>query len=290
MSGDASPIQGNPMLLYTPQYPGYASSRTYLEAMPGYVAYVFAHSDTFTLRWVKDLVGYLVDFAAGLGPIAIGLAMAGLLLREARGRYRELKPLSLFFVAIALQIAAFAALQRSPRFLVPVVPLACVALGVAAAPALDRFSGRRMVILLFVLLIGERAATVGFETRSALRRYPPLPAALVVALRERATEWPRDQLLLTDIPDWSVWHLDRPALLLPTWRSMTAVMKDHPSPERGRWRFDLDRDLGPRGTAARIQRADPAPGRRETLRALVPSARACDLARRFAFRRNVRTQ
>lgn len=228
MSGDASPIQGNPMLLYTPQYPGYASSRTYLEAMPGYAAYVTTHPGTFALRWVKDFIGYLVDFGAGLGPIAIGLAMAGLSLREPKGRYRDWKPLTLFFLAMALQIAAFAALQRSPRFLVPVVPLACVALGVAAAPALDRFCGRRMVVLLFLLLIGERAATVAFDVRSAARRYPPLPAALTSALRGRAVNWPPGQLLLTDVPDWSAWHLDRPALLLPTSRSMPAVLRDHP--------------------------------------------------------------
>lgn len=228
MSGDAAPIQGNPMLLYTPQFPGYASSRTYLETMPGYVAYVLGHPATFAFRWVKDVVGFLVDFGAGLGPIAIGLAMAGLLLRESKDRYRDLVPARLFFLAIVLQIAAFAALQRSPRFLVPVAPLACVAIGIAAAPALDRFCGRRVLVLLFVLLIGERAATVGFETREAARRYPPLPPALATALRERAPGWPRDRLLLTDVPDWSAWHLDRPALLLPTTRSMARVMEDHP--------------------------------------------------------------
>lgn len=228
MSGDASPIQGNPMLLYTPQFPGYSSSRTYLEPMPGYLAYVFGHPGTFALRWVRDAIGYLLDFGAGLGPIAIGLAMAGLLIREAKGRYREVGRVWIFLLAIALQIAAFAALQRSPRFLVPVVPLACVALGIAAAPALDRFCGKRMVVLLFVLLLGERSATVAFETRSAARRYPPLPTTLATALGERAKNWPPDQLLLTDVPDWSAWHLDHPAVLLPTSRTMPALMKDHP--------------------------------------------------------------
>jgi len=226
-SGAASPIQGNPMLLYTPEYPGYASSRTYMAAMPGYAAYMLAHPVSFAVRWVKDAIGYLVDLLWGLGPIAIGLAMAGLLLREVGVRYRELKPTRLFFIAMALQIAAFAGLQRSPRFLVPVAPLACVALGIAAAPALDRFCGRRMVVLLFLLLVGERAATVGFETRSALRRYPPLPAALADTLRARAAEWPRERLLLTDIPDWSAWHLDRPALLLPTSKSMPRLLEEH---------------------------------------------------------------
>jgi hypothetical protein len=227
-SGTASPIQGNPMLLYTPQYPGYASSRTYMAAMPGYAGYVLGHPVTFAVRWAKDAIGYMVDLLWGLGPIAIGLAVAGLLLREAAVRFHELKPTRLFFFAIALQIAAFAALQRSPRFLVPVAPLACVALGIAAVPALDRFCGRRMVVLLFVLLLGERIATVGFETRSALRRYPPLPSALADTLRARATTWPREGLLLTDIPDWSAWRLDRPALLLPTSDSMPRLLRDHP--------------------------------------------------------------
>jgi hypothetical protein len=190
---------------------------------------VFAHPLTFAVRWVKDAIGYVVDLLGGLGPFAIGLAMGGLLLREAAVRYRELKPTRLFFVAAALQIAAFAALQRSPRFLVPVVPLACVAIGIAAAPTLDRFCGRRMVALLFVLFIGERAATLGFETRSALRRYPPLPAALADTLHARAASWPREGLLLTDIPDWSAWNLDRPALLLPTWASMERLLRDHPA-------------------------------------------------------------
>ncbi|HSQ60552.1 MAG TPA: hypothetical protein VLT84_08990 [Acidobacteriota bacterium] len=226
-SGAAAPIQGNPMLLYTPQYPGYSSSRTYLEPMPGYLAYVFANPVEFAARWVKDLVGFGVDFGWGLGPIAIGLAMAGLLLRPAPGRYRDLRPVAIFFVAMALQVAAFAALQRSPRFLTPVIPLACVAAGIAAAPALERICGRRMILLLFLLLVGERAATVAFESRTAARRFPPLPAALADTLRAREPGWPREGLLLTDVPDWAVWHLDRPGLLLPTSRSMPAVMADH---------------------------------------------------------------
>ena len=229
MNGEASPIRGNPMLLYTPQYPGYAASRSYLEPMPGFAAYILAHPGTFAFRWVKDLVGYGVDFLWGLGPIAIGLAMSGLLLREAAVRYRELRPTRIFFIAMALQIAAFASLQRSPRFLTPVVPLACVALGIAAAPALDRFCGRRMVAILFLLLIGERVATTGFETRNALRRFPPLPAALADSLRTRANAWPSDRLILTDVPDWVAFRVDHAALLLPTSRSLPRLLRDHPA-------------------------------------------------------------
>jgi len=166
-SGVAAPIQGNPTLLYTPEYPGYASSRTYGEVMPGMLGYVLGHPVALFSRWVKDVIGYGVDLAWGLGPGVLGLAMAGLLLREPGVRYRELAPIRIFFVAIVLQVAAFAALERSPRFLTPIVPLACIAAGIAAAPTLGRICGRRMVLLLFLLLVGERAG------RGAFRRFPP---------------------------------------------------------------------------------------------------------------------
>jgi hypothetical protein len=35
-------------------------------------------------------------------------------------------------------------------------------------------------------------------------------------------------LLLTDVPSWAAWHLDRPALLLPTSGSMPRVAEEHP--------------------------------------------------------------
>jgi hypothetical protein len=174
-TGAASSIYGNPMLLYTPEFPGYSSARAYGVPLPGVLPYVLAHPGVFAARWVKDALGFGLDLLGALGPIAIGLAIAGLLLREARERYQPLRPTIPFAIAIAIQIAAFAALERSPRFLVPVAPLACVMIGIAAAPALDRFCGRRALIAIFALLIAERALTVAFQTREAPRRFPPLP-------------------------------------------------------------------------------------------------------------------
>jgi hypothetical protein len=229
-TGHASSIQGNPMLLYTPEYPGYSSARSYGTAMPAVIPYVLAHPGTFAVRWVKDVLGFGIDLLRGLGPIAIGLAMAGLLLREARERYAPLRPTVPFAIAIALQIAAFSALERSPRFLVPVAPLACVMIGLVAAPALDRLCGRRALIALFALLITERALTVAFDTREAPRRFPPLPRAAATALNAEATagSWPRDRLIVSDVPDWVAWHADRPALLLPLSRDLARVDRDHP--------------------------------------------------------------
>jgi len=33
---------------------------------------------------------------------------------------------------------------------------------------------------------------------------------------------------LTDVPDWAAWHLDRPAVLLPTSRTMKRLEAEHP--------------------------------------------------------------
>jgi hypothetical protein len=229
-TGHASSIQGNPTLLYTPEYPGYSSARSYGVPMPAAIPYVLTHPGTFAGRWVKDALGFGVDLVGGLGPLAIGLAIAGLLLREARERYAPLRPALPFVIAIALQIAAFSALERSPRFLAPVAPLACVMIGIAAAPALDRLGGRRAVIALVALLIAERALTVAFATREAPRRFPPLPEVTASALSQAAAAgaWPRDQLIVSDVPDWVAWHADRPALLLPLSRDLARVDRDHP--------------------------------------------------------------
>jgi hypothetical protein len=240
-TGSGSSIHGNPMLLYTPEYPGYSSARTYGATLPDALPYVLAHPGTFIFRWIKDVLGFGLDLLGALGPIAIGLAIAGLLLRETRERYASLRPTIPFAIAIALQVAAFAALERSPRFLVPIAPLVCVMVGIAAAPALDRICGRRMVAILFALLIAERVLTIAFQTREAPRRFPPLAretaSALAAALPPAGITAPhhegvggaapRRPLILTDAPDWVAWHLDRPALLLPMWRDLPAVLRDH---------------------------------------------------------------
>ncbi|MGE5177683.1 MAG: hypothetical protein ACM3PF_01175 [Bacteroidota bacterium] len=230
-TGHASSIQGNPMLLYTPEYPGYSSSRSYGVAMPAAIPYVLAHPATFAMRWMKDFLGFGLDLLGGLGPIAVGLGIAGLLVRDPAGRWGSLRPTIPFAVAIALQVAAFSALERSPRFLVPVAPLACVMIGIAAAPALDRLRGHRALVALLALLIAERALTVAFQTREAPRRFPPLAPEAAAALNAAASSgaWPRDQLVLSDVPDWVAWHADRTALLLPLARDLARVERDHPT-------------------------------------------------------------
>ena len=227
-TGAASPIHGNPMLLYTPEYPGYSSTRTYLEPMPGVVAYVATHPLTFAWRFTKDAVGYGVDLLWGLGPFALGLAIAGLLLRDPKGRWSVLRPAAWILVAAAAQIAAFSCLERSPRFLVPAIPLIVVALGMAAAPTLDRICGRNRQALLIALLVLERAILVGITTRDAERRFPPLPPSTATQLHD-ALGPARGGVIWTDVPDWVSWHLDRPALLLPLWRQLDRVSADHPA-------------------------------------------------------------
>jgi hypothetical protein len=117
---------------------------------------------------------------------------------------------------------------------VPAVPLVCVALGIVAAPSLDRICGRTRVIVLLAILILERCVMLGFETREAARRFPPLPRAFVTELREELTARGaihsdvRSALIWTDSPDWVAWHLDRPALLLPLWRQRERVAAEHP--------------------------------------------------------------
>ncbi|MGH7681367.1 MAG: hypothetical protein ACRENN_05205 [Candidatus Eiseniibacteriota bacterium] len=227
--GSAAPLQGNPMLLYTREYPGYSSTRTYGEPMPGMLAYALQHSVALAWRFARDAAGYVVDLLWGLGPFAVGLGIAGLLLRDSPGRWRSLAPALPLLVAAAIQIIAFSFLERSPRFLVPAVPLICVALGLVAAPALDRLRGRRMLAAMFALLLLERAAVVAMETRSAARRFPPLPTSLAGELRAKLSGVPRTIPIWTDAPDWTAWHLDRAALLLPLWRQIGPLSADHPA-------------------------------------------------------------
>ena len=226
-TGAASPIRGNPMLLYTPEYPGYSSTRTYLEPMPGVVAYVATHPLGFAWRFAKDAVGYGIDLLWGLGPFALGLAIAGLLLRDPKHRWSVLQPAAWILVAALVQITAFSCLERSPRFLVPAIPLIAVALGMAAAPTFDRICGRNRQAALVALLVLERAILVGITTRDAERRFPPLPSSTATQLRE-ALGPARGGIIWTDVPDWVSWRLDRPALLLPLWRQRDRVAADHP--------------------------------------------------------------
>ncbi len=208
-------IQGNPMLLYTSQYPGYSSSRMLGARLPGMLEYVAHYTPAFALRVVKDIAGYALDLFGGIGPVAVGIAAAGAMiggLRPTAQAWRRLVPL---LVAIALQILAMSALERSPRFLVPVVPLVFVLLAVAGASALARLARNRALVALLLVLALERGAQVVYQRGDALRRFPPVPAATAEALVERAREWPRGGLILSDAPDWVAWHLDRPALLLP---------------------------------------------------------------------------
>lgn len=227
-TGVASPIRGNPMLLYTPEYPGYSSTRTYLEPTPGVAAYIAAHPLTFAWRFAKDAVGYGIDLLWGLGPFALGLAIAGLLLRDPKGRWTVFRPAAWILVAALVQIAAFSCLERSPRFLVPAIPLIAVALGMAAAPTLDRICGRNRQAVLIALLVLERAILVGITARDAERRFPPLPPSTAAQLRD-ALGPARGGVIWTDVPDWVSWHLDRPALLLPLWRQRDRVAADHPA-------------------------------------------------------------
>ncbi|HSQ51375.1 MAG TPA: hypothetical protein VLL94_08920 [Nitrospiraceae bacterium] len=234
--GTMSPIRGNPMLLYTREYPGYSSARIMGGEYPGALEYVLNHPVAFAFRYVKDATGYVVDLLSGLGPIAVGLGIAGVFLVCIR---REVitEPVRNFklpdaasmalFLAIPVQIGVLSALERSPRFLVPVVPIACILLGVVAGGAVSRLRSRRFVFLLLALMIAERAAVVAFQRADAGRRFPPLPNELAQALHPLASHWPDQALLLTDIPDWAAWHLDRPALLLPMWGSLPAVTSSH---------------------------------------------------------------
>ncbi len=225
-------IRGNPMLLYTREYPGYSSSRAMGENLPGIAEYVLRHPSSFAFRYAKDLIGYLIDLLAGLGPVAIGAAFAGLVAaglgsRPARARTAAAlwAPIPATLAAsLPLQILAMSALERSPRFLVPVVPIACVLLGAVASGWLGEIRSRKLLGVLYLALLLERAATVAYQRGDARRRFPPPDRAVAVLLAERAPGWPRGSLVLSDTPDWVAWNLDRPALLLPLRGQLEALL------------------------------------------------------------------
>jgi len=222
----SSGLLGRLMLLYTPEYPGYSSWRMYEASLPSALQYALAHPLSLATRWGKDVVGFGLDLTNGLGPVVLGLGISGLLLREAKDRAAPFRPMLPFVAAIALTVAAFALIERGPRHLLSVAPLACVLLGVAGAPALDRLS-RRAIVGVFALLILMSAATVAFQTRDVARRSAPMPRETLAALLARAASWPKDGLLLSDTPDWAAWHLDRPAVLLPMHRDLAPLLRDH---------------------------------------------------------------
>ena len=208
-------IQGNPMLLYTSLYPGYSSSRTLGAELPGMLEYVSHHPAEFAVRYAKDIVGYVIDLLDGIGPIALGAAFAGIAIRGSITSWPRLGAYGPMLVAIALQILAMSALERSPRFLVPVLPLVLVLVGVAAAPVLDRLAKNGAVIALLLAVVLERGARVLYQHTDALRRFPPVSERTASSVLDRARAWPRGGLVLSDAPDWIAWHLDRPALFLP---------------------------------------------------------------------------
>ena len=219
-------IQGNPMLLYTAEYPGYSSSRTLNATLPGMMEYVSSHPAAFAFRFAKDVAGYLLDLLDGIGPIAIAAALIGVWL--ARGLRPLLRKHRLLLLAIAVQILAMSALERSPRFLVPVLPLVFVVLADAAAPVLAKITRREVLMGLILALVLERAARVGFQRGDGLRRFPPVATGTAGELRGRATSWPPGGLVLSDAPDWISWHLDRPAVLVPLWSQLDSLSAARP--------------------------------------------------------------
>ena len=240
-------IQGNPMLLYTPQYPGYSSSRMLGAHLPGVLEYVLHYPGSFAFRYIKDIAGYVLDLSAGLGPVGLGAALAGLALGRHAKAFQPRRHLAPLLVAIAWQISAMSALERSPRFLVPVLPLVWVLLGIAVVPVLGRVARGRGLAVLFAAVLLERGAHVVYQRGDAHRRFPPVGPGTQAALTVRAREWPQGGLVLSDAPDWVSWHLDRPALFLPLLKQLDSLRTARPvvaiwlSPA-ARWRNVADAD------------------------------------------------
>src|SRR6185503_9384565 len=128
--------------------------------LPGMFEYVASHPGAFALRFVKDVAGYVLDLLDGLGPIAVGAAFLGVAIagvHEVRVIARRQAP---FLLAIALQIFAMSALERSPRFLVPVLPLLFVLLADLAGPALEKITRREAWVALLLVVMLERGVHV----------------------------------------------------------------------------------------------------------------------------------
>jgi hypothetical protein len=231
-------------------------------ALPGMVEYVTGHPGAFALRVAKDIVEYVLDLFDGIGSVALGIAIAGIAVGGLRPSAALVRRHAPFLAAIALQILAMSALERSPRFLLPVLPLVLVLIGAAAEPALTRVANNRALAVLLLIVILERGVRVVYQHGDALRRFPPVAASTAPALTERARGWPRGGLVLSDAPDWIAWHLDRPALLLPLRAQIDSLAASRPvaaiwlSPEARQrnvadgdtaWVRAMDRGEGVRG-------------------------------------------
>src|SRR5256885_8238183 len=137
------------------------------------------------------------------------------------GTRHNLAPL---LIAIAWQILAMSALERSPRFLTPVLPLACVVLGIAAAPGLARLARRRALIAVFTAIVLERGANVIYQRGDAHRRFPPVGPATESVLAERIRGWPPAGPVLSAAPHWAPRAPQRPAPFLSPLRQLHAVI------------------------------------------------------------------
>lgn len=232
--GGAVPIRGNPTLLYTPEFPGYSSARGIGEQLPTVSGYVLGHWSTFLVRFLKDVVGYVVDLLAAVGIIGVGLLVARWLdsqlhrpsnASQSSGKVGLSRlAMGLLGAAIAVQIGAMSALERSPRFLVAAFPAACILLGLVVALYLDRLRSPRTILAVLLLLVGERGVALAFDRSDAARRFPPIPSQVVRELRPVASSWHHEALVLTDVPDWVAWQLERPALLLPLWKYLPELV------------------------------------------------------------------
>src|SRR3972149_9123766 len=95
-------------------------------ALPGPIAQLLEHPGDAAFRYARNVFGSVLDLLHALGPVGVGLAIAGLAIRRPRTRIDYRSPVAPLVLAILIQILALSAIHRAPRFLVPVMPLACV--------------------------------------------------------------------------------------------------------------------------------------------------------------------